>query len=425
MRLAVFTSQFPGLINTFFARDARGLIDAGIDVEVFACHPLKPEWWVHVPDILSAAVLPRTKVHHASLTASLMRIAMWHGAWRQAPAITAVAGSAIAHGAEALFKTAYVVPKALDWARRHKSRFDHVLAYWGNYAATCAYVFHRAAGRDIPFSTFLHAGTDLYRSRVYLPQKLTYADNIIVVCDFNRRFLQATYPQQFEQFAPKVYLHHIGVDLDALHFSEAGRLPNRLIAAGGLHASKGFDDLLRAGADLHRRGHRADIVLVGGGPESEALTALARQLGIESSVRFLGWQSPDRVVAEIRQATLLVHPSIGLGDAVPTVIKEAMAVGTPVVASAVAGIPELLDGGRCGVLTRPRDPRGLADAIVNLLEATEKRATYAISARAHAEKLFSQARNGAALAERLFRSTRRVARMRSDSALARSQSVNP
>ena len=71
----------------------------------------------------------------------------------------------------------------------------------------------------------------------------------------------------------------------------------------------------------------------------------------------------------MRRATLLVHPSIGLGDAVPTVIKEAMALGTPVVASAVAGIPELLDEGRCGVLTPPRDPVALSEAMERLLDA--------------------------------------------------------
>ena len=103
----------------------------------------------------------------------------------------------------------------------------------------------------------------------------------------------------------------------------------------------------------------------------------------------------------MRGATLLVHPSRGLGDAVPTVIKEAMALGTPVVASAVAGIPELLDGGHCGVLAPSGDPDALAVAIESLLDDGERQATYAKRARNRAAELFSLSRNAAALANRL------------------------
>src|SRR5438034_840467 len=133
MRLAVFTSQFPGRINTFFARDVRGLIDAGVDVEVFVVHPLESELWAFVPEILSESVLPRTKVHHMTLGRGVMRAFGNAQTWAQFPSMAAVACSAMPHGAEAALKSAYVMPKALGWARDHGGRFDHVLSYWGNY----------------------------------------------------------------------------------------------------------------------------------------------------------------------------------------------------------------------------------------------------------------------------------------------------
>jgi colanic acid/amylovoran biosynthesis glycosyltransferase len=406
MRLAVFTSQFPGRINTFFARDVRGLIDAGVDVEVFVVYPLESELWAFVPEILSEGVLPRTKVHHMTLGTGVMRALGNPQTWAQLPSMAAVACSAMPHGPQAALKSAYVMPKALGWARDHGGRFDHVLSYWGNYSATCAYLFHRASGQRTPFSTFLHAGTDLYRSRVYLPQKLHHADNIIVVCEFNREFLKNTYPSLFEQWAPKIYVHHLGVDLHALQYSRSNRAPNRLVAVGGLHPGKGFDDLLRAVAELKRRGRDTKTVIVGGGPEGPSLVRLTQQLGLESDVEFMGWQSPEGATAQIARATVLVQPSIGLGDAVPTVIKEAMALGTPVVASAVAGIPELLDEGRCGILSPPRQPTALAGAIATLLAAPDLGASYAIAARARAEQIFDARRNGASLAERLRRTRR-------------------
>jgi glycosyltransferase involved in cell wall biosynthesis len=103
-----------------------------------------------------------------------------------------------------------------------------------------------------------------------------------------------------------------------------------------------------------------------------------------------------------------VHPSIGLGDAVPTVIKEAMAVGTPVVASRVAGIPELLQDGRCGVLVPARSPARLAEAVGDLLKDEPRRRQLARAARTFAEETFDLWRNGRRLAG-ILRSTRRAA----------------
>jgi glycosyltransferase involved in cell wall biosynthesis len=109
----------------------------------------------------------------------------------------------------------------------------------------------------------------------------------------------------------------------------------------------------------------------------------------------------------MKQAALLVHPSSGLGDAVPTVIKESMACGTPVVASNVAGIPELLDGGRCGMLVPPQNAQALADAIKALLADPAMRRTYAEKARKYAEEKFDLWQNGQGLAT-VIRSTKRV-----------------
>jgi glycosyltransferase involved in cell wall biosynthesis len=101
----------------------------------------------------------------------------------------------------------------------------------------------------------------------------------------------------------------------------------------------------------------------------------------------------------MKEATVLVHPSSGLGDAVPTVIKEAMALGTPVVASNIAGIPELLDGGRCGILVPPQNEKAIADGLQLLLANAAVRQKYANAARKHVEQRFNLWRNGRLLAE--------------------------
>jgi glycosyltransferase involved in cell wall biosynthesis len=113
----------------------------------------------------------------------------------------------------------------------------------------------------------------------------------------------------------------------------------------------------------------------------------------------------------------LVHPSI-MPDAMPTVLKEALAVGTPVIASDLAGIPEILDHGRCGVLVPAGDVGALADAIAALLRDEARRREYATVGRQHAERLFDLRRTGQRLAEQL-RSTPRRNGMATSGSVAR------
>jgi glycosyltransferase involved in cell wall biosynthesis len=122
-------------------------------------------------------------------------------------------------------------------------------------------------------------------------------------------------------------------------------------------------------------------------------------------VHFRGWLPFDAVPDAMRRATMLVHPSCGLGDAVPTVIKEAMALGTPVIGSTAVGIPELLDQGRCGVLVPERHVEQLADAIAGLLLRADLRDELGHAGRAFAARTFDQWRNGQRLAD-LLRATR-------------------
>ncbi|GKS58326.1 hypothetical protein YTPLAS18_18530 [Nitrospira sp.] len=233
---------------------------------------------------------------------------------------------------------------------------------------------------------------------MFLRQKLLYASNIIVVCEFNRGFLREHYPDIFDSIADKIHLHHLGLDLAEFRYEPGGRQVQRVLGVGGLEKYKGFEYLLRATRELAYRGIDIDIELIGDGQEKDTLEALARQLRINDRLKLRGWLPIDEVRRIMEQATILVHPSMGLGDAVPTVIKEAMALGTPVIASEIAGVPELLNGGRCGVLVPPKDVKALADGIEALLGSIALRRTYAEAARKYAEDKFDLRRNGRLLA---------------------------
>ncbi len=411
MRLAVFTTHYPARGATFFRRDMSALQAAGVEVEVFPIYPEDARLWESGRDILGADAIPRASVHHIGIGRSL-RQPPWppRKAGRFVRDALAVGASAMRLGIGPLARSAYVVTKGWGWAARHADRYDHVLAYWGNYAGTGAYVFHRLIERPIPFSIWLHAGTDLYnkRKRVFLRQKIQYADNVITCCEFNRRFMEDLYPDMAGEISDKTHVCYHGLDLATFPFVPDSRPPRRIIAVGRLARFKGFDYLLRAAQLCRQRGVEVEVELVGDGPESGALKALAGELGIAEHVTFRGYILFSEVRAAMSRSTILVHPSDGLGDGLPNVLREAMAVGTPVIASRVAGIPEALDDGRCGTLVPPKDVNALAQAIEALLADEAMRRRFATLGRRRTEELFDLTRNGVRLAERLRSTIRRA-----------------
>jgi glycosyltransferase involved in cell wall biosynthesis len=407
MRLAVFTSKYPARIATFFERDMRALIETGMEIDVFAISPLEASAWGHSLDLLGPTHLPRNRVHHLEFWQALKaaKPVLQKQSARVRGDTWSILRAAARYGPVRLAKTAYALPKAWAWAAQYANRYDHVLAYWGNYAGTIAYAFHRLAAPLQPFSIWLHAGTDLYRGPVFMREKLTYADNVLTCCEFNQKYI-------FDRFGDvpgirsKLHVCHHGLNLNEFPFQLDGRAPATLLAVGNLSKRKGFDYLLRAAQVLRAQGLDVKVELVGDGEERSALEALASSLAITDHADFRGWQPFTGVREAMNRATLLVHPSDGLGDGLPNVVREAMALGAPVVASEVAGIPDALRNG-CGVLVPPKDVYALAGEIARLLRDPAERRAIAQRARRRTEEEYDLWRNGAKLAQ-LLQSTRRA-----------------
>ncbi len=137
-----------------------------------------------------------------------------------------------------------------------------------------------------------------------------------------------------------------------------------LLAVGRLEPQKGFDVLVRAYARLRERGVTQPLVIVGEGSEGDALQDLARTLGVEAHVTFAGFQ--ENPYGWLRGATVFVSSSRFEGFC--RVIAEALAVGTPVVATdCPSGPAEVLECGRAGILVPNEDDAALADALYELL----------------------------------------------------------
>ncbi|HKO98110.1 MAG TPA: glycosyltransferase [Pyrinomonadaceae bacterium] len=410
MRLAVFTSKYPARVATFFERDMRALLEAGVEIDVFPIYPLDSSMWDYSHGTLNEEVLSRDKIHHLGLAEALLAMRPYPvkklATFIRDLAVTTTA--AIKYGPGPFAKTSYAVAKAWAWAQKNGKEYDHVLAYWGNYAATSAYAFHRLLDKPIPLSIWLHAGADLYDTPVYLRQKLLYADQIVTCCAFNRKFLAEHHADIFPAISEKIHVCYHGLDFPDFPYRPEGRESHRIVAVGRLSKEKGFSYLLRALHQLISNGTNVELELVGDGEEAAALKRLAEDLQIADRVTFSGWLKFEGVKKAIGNATILVHPSDGLGDGLPNVIREAMALGTPVIASDIAGIHEALDDGNCGMLVPPRDVQSLVTAIKSLLSNSEQRLIFAERARKRAEDKFDMWRNGRSLAALLRTARRRL-----------------
>ncbi len=408
LRLAVFTNQFPARLSTFFARDLRSLHEHGVESRVFPLYPLDAALWQYVPSALDADALPRARVHHVDAREALALarppLARAARARRDGARIALAAGR---YGVRPALKSVYAVAKAWAWAHRAAERpCDHVLAYWGNYAASAAYVYHRLVDERLPFTMFVHARMDLYERPAFLAEKMLHADNVVLVCEYNREYLRRHFPDVYDRVAPKLHVHHLGLDLDEYRLRLGGREPDLLVGVGRLEPLKGFDRLLRAAAELRAAGRAVRVELVGGGEAEGALRRLATTLGIADAVRFRGWLAPAATREAIARAAVLVHPPVER-DAMPTVLKEALALGTPVIASSLAGAPEILDHGWCGQLVPAGDVGEIVRAVLRVLDHPEHAAAAAERGRRHVERTFDARVNGGTLAALLRATPRR------------------
>ena len=161
--------------------------------------------------------------------------------------------------------------------------------------------------------------------------------------------------------------------------------PPHILCLGRLVENKGFDVALRAFAALReRRGAR--LIIAGDGPERGALQAQAEALDLGASVEFPGWVAPEAVPQLMSRAALVAVPSRREG--LPSVALEAAAMGRPIVATRVGGLPELVLDGHTGVLV-DLDVTALSAAFDRLLAQPDRARQMGQAAWRHIREHFS------------------------------------
>ncbi|MFW6145855.1 MAG: glycosyltransferase [Planctomycetota bacterium] len=184
----------------------------------------------------------------------------------------------------------------------------------------------------------------------------------------------------------KLHVIHNGIELDRWPFRPRAVPgdPPVVLYVGRLSREKNVQALLQAAAMLRRDGVAVRLRIAGQGPDRPVLTELAGQLDLAGCVEWLGWR--DDVGELLARADLLVNPSTT--EAMPNTVLEALAAGTPVVATDAGATDELIAHERTGLLIPPGDVGALAAALGRLLADVDLTRRLAWRGRSHAEAHF-------------------------------------
>lgn len=372
MKLAYLVNTYPRASHTFIRReiqaleriavpihrfalrsDREGLVDAGDIAEDFRTE--------HVLEIglirLIAAALRWMLLHPAKTVGALGRALRCGARGANGPLGT---GGRMRHLIY-LVEAAYIAQRCRDLG------IAHLHAHFGTNSATVAMLAHYLGG---PRYSFTVHGPEEFDAPLALSlrQKIEAAAFVVAISSFGRSQLcRWVGPEHWA----KIKTVHCGIEPD--RFPEPVPLPQggpHLVAVGRFSAQKGFALLIEAIAIAAPALPDLRLTLVGDGELRRQINGLVEKFGLGPRITLTGWQDESGVRKALDAAQALILPSFAEG--LPMVLMEAMANGRPVIATAIAGVPELVNRD-AGWIVPAGDAMALATAIHALSQMPPER----------------------------------------------------
>ena len=394
-RIGYILKKFPRLSETFVLNEILELERQGADVHVLSLYaPDEGRFHASVAQLRNPIrYLPEMRPRDLFRRFQSDRETLGGLLGRATPALEYVFGLGDTNGLP-------VMKRALTVAFEvQRLGITHVHSHFATVAARTAVAVKLLTGT--PFSVTAHA-KDIYRDTVEPDAFARIVDEsefLATVCDANRRYI-------LDRLAPgrdaKVVRLYNGVDT-SLFSPQPGDgdrsddAPLRVLSVGRLVPKKGMNLLLAACARLRDQGVAIDCTIVGDGEDRVALERQHQELGLESTVRFLGALPQGEIVPLYRQADVVALACVtdpeGNRDALPTTLLEGMAAGKPLVSMPVGGVAEIVIPERNGLLVDEGSVDGLVETLARLAGDAELRERLGRDGRDIAGRRFDLASN--------------------------------
>lgn len=247
----------------------------------------------------------------------------------------------------------------------------HLHAHFAHSPTSVAMFASQLSGLDFSFTA--HA-KDIYTSDPrQLREKIALARFVVTCTEYNKRFLM----EMSAGVTTPIHRMYHGIDIDFFSrdiLEKKEKIPAppyQILTIARLTAKKGLPTVYQALKLLCDEGIPFRHTLIGDGEDRERVRSLIKELGLDAFTRLLGTQPHHVVLDHYRSADVFVlgcevAPN-GDRDGIPNVLLESMAVGTPVVATDISAIPELVVEGETGLLVPPAQPEKMARALTRLL----------------------------------------------------------
>jgi len=380
-RIAYLTGEYPAVSHTFILREVQALRARGLDVQTCSirrtdpAHHRGPAEQAAVADtfyVLSAAKNPLVLL--AAMARALLSPARLSSAlalaWRtRPPGLRA-----------ALYQLFYLIEAMVLARYLKKQRIRHLHNHFGNSSCSVAMLTSELSG--IGFSYTMHGPAIFFAPRHWrIDEKIARAGFVACISHYCRsQGMAFSDPDHWH----KLKIVHCGITPAHYGTTRPEQPGKNILFVGRLAAVKGVPVLLEAFAQVLKTHPDATLTLVGDGPERSTIQTHAAPLG--DAVRFTGYLSQDEVTEQLDRADIFALPSFAEG--VPVVLMEAMAARLAVVATRIAGVPELVGNGVSGLLVPPGDADALAGALGDLLNDPIKCAEMGAAGRAVVEAAF-------------------------------------
>ncbi|WP_160756194.1 glycosyltransferase [Allopontixanthobacter sediminis] len=360
MKIAYLINRYPAVSHSFIRREIEAIEAEGAEVYRFSVRRADVE---NLPDKLDQAEFDKTavilsmRIHfvlfdvariivvHPINSLAAIRIAFAKANWKPTTLVRRVA---------------YFAEAANLALRMRADRIDHLHAHFGTNPAMVARIASRLSG--VPFSFTVH-GPDEFDLPEALDLRGKIADAVfcVAISDYGRSQLM-----RWSSLVDWSKIEVVRCGVDASFFVDRISTPfpdvPHLCAVARLSAQKGIPLLIEAAARLNREGKSFRLTLVGDGEMRKEVEALIDRYDLHDVVEIAGWSNSETVINHLLKSRAMVLPSFAEG--LPVVIMEALALGRPVVVTAIAGTPELVDKS-CGWLI----PAGSIDALVEAMSA--------------------------------------------------------